>query len=310
MNNLKRIALIFVVIVLAISATGCAGFTNVVNIPAGYVGMLLTPTGWTGEWLEAGQVDLGLKNNNGTYNSLVLLEVTSTTVKEQFLAKGETVADGTVLTRDDRVLTQDSVPLSVDVYVRAMIPADNESRTAILAQVTPIHVEGDPAEVQRITVESIYKKFAQPETRSSVRTIFAGYKDYATVYQNYAGIPDTLGQRIATIFKANGVPLTLMSVSLSNVKPDEVVWESLNKKAAAQAEADAVNILGQAYKDNPGFQQWQSLIEMSKNDPNLLVVLNSGESSDSDALVKAMLQQMMKKTSEDATSTVTPTPTP
>ena len=77
-------------VVLLASAIGISGCTtNVVNIPAGFVGKMLTPTGWQDKWLEAGQVDLGVKNSNGTYNTLVLLEVTSTTVKESFLQEGE-----------------------------------------------------------------------------------------------------------------------------------------------------------------------------------------------------------------------------
>ena len=57
---------------------------NVKQIAAGYVGRVLTPTGWEDRIYEAGQVDLGTKHFSGTYNTLVLLEASSTTVKEQF----------------------------------------------------------------------------------------------------------------------------------------------------------------------------------------------------------------------------------
>ena len=61
------------------------GCSNVIReIPAGYVGKVLTPSGWQNEIREAGQVDIGTVGGNGTYNTLVLLEATSTAVKESF----------------------------------------------------------------------------------------------------------------------------------------------------------------------------------------------------------------------------------
>lgn len=309
--NIKRAWIIVLIGLISIATSGCG--TNVVNIPAGYSGRILTPTGWKAGWLEAGQVDLGIKNTDGTYNSLVLLENTSTTVMEAF-NQVRSASDPTSDGEDHRILTQDGVPLSVDVYDRMIVPANESTRDFILAQVTPEQMPGFPENVKVITVESIYKRFAQPEVRGQIRGLFAGYANYQTVYADYSAVSEKLGQKIADIFKKNGVPLTLQSVSLSNVKPDQAVWAALNQNAAAQSQADAINTIGKALRDNPeyqSYQQWQSLIEMAKSDPNLLIVVDgtSGGGS-SEALTLAILQKMMEKTTQPITFIPTPTPNP
>jgi regulator of protease activity HflC (stomatin/prohibitin superfamily) len=254
---------------------------------------------------------LGVANTDGTYNSLVLLENTSTTVMEAFDQAGALTTD-TTDTEDHRILTQDGVPLSVDVYVRMIVPADNATRDTILAEVTPTQMPDYPSNVKVITVKAIYERFAQPEVRSQIRGLFAGYPNYQTLYADYSNVSEKLGEKIATIFPKNGVPLTLQSVSLSNVKPDQTVWAALNQNAAAKSQADAINTIGEALRKNPeyqSYQQWQSLIEMSKSNPNLLIVVNGASGSSTDALTLAILQEMMKKTVPETTVLPTSTPT-
>src|SRR5262245_17037129 len=85
---------------------GCVG-PEVRSIPAGYMGRVLTPTGWEQSPRSEGQVDLRGVNGNGNFSVLVLLEASSTTVKEQFLAAN---ADpGKQDNTDHRVTTKDGV---------------------------------------------------------------------------------------------------------------------------------------------------------------------------------------------------------
>ncbi|KKR01038.1 MAG: hypothetical protein UT26_C0036G0017 [Microgenomates group bacterium GW2011_GWC1_39_12] len=300
-----RITMLVVLLASAIGISGCT--TNVVNIPAGFVGKMLTPTGWQDKWLEAGQVDLGVKNSNGTYNTLVLLEVTSTTVKESFLQEG---SGG----EDHRVLTQDGVPVSVDVYVRLMVPEDDETRTAILAQVTPVHIEGDPNEVKRIMVQDIYVKFAQPEVRGKIREKFASYENYGAVYLEFSSIPEQLGVSMTTIFEKNNVPLSLMSVSLSNVKPDEAIWTAMNQVVAAEAEAKAIATIGQALRDNPeyaAYLQWVYLEKIAQTGTNTVIIVDgsNGQSSSDYASAQYLYQLLTNGTANGQWVTPTPTPT-
>lgn len=276
---LKMIAL--VTVISAISAC-----TNFKEIPAGYIGRVLTPTGWQNKMLEAGQVDLGEKNANGSFNTLVLLEATSTTVKEQFMAAS---AEGNVDKQDHRILTKNGTPLAVDVYIRAMIPDGETERNNIFVLVTPRSSQNDSL-VKWIMVQDVYARFAMMDVRSKVRVIFASYKDYQDVYAHYEEIDTKISTMVSQTFEKNGVPLKLQNASLSNVKPDESVWAAQNQNAGAQAKVDTINAIGAALRNNPeyeSFMKWESLMRIaevgSKSGTNTVIITdgNTGNQADS-----------------------------
>ncbi len=103
------------------------------------MGKELTPTGFADEILESGQVDLGPENNNGTSTSLVLLEVTTTSIKESFDADGVDKNEA----GDHRVRTKDGAPVAVDIYVQVAVPQDKKLRDGIYAMISP-EPTGDP----------------------------------------------------------------------------------------------------------------------------------------------------------------------
>lgn len=293
------------------------------TIPAGFVGKILTPTGWQEAWLEAGQVDLGIKNADQTFNQMVLLEVTSTTIMEAF-NPAKPVSEGGD-NEDHRVLTKDGVPVSVDVYVRLIVPPDKKTWTNILAQVTPKHysgdpnkgIAGDPSEVQRVYVNDIYEKFARPEVRGAIRTLFASYDNYEAVYTDFQNIPEKLGDMLEGIFEDAGVPLTMMQVSLSNVKPDEALWAAKNQQAAANAQVEAIKAVGQAIRDNPGYveyMKWEYLLKIAQSGQNVTIVVGDGGStstSEDFAAAQWLLQQLEKDTSYGSyTPEQSPSPSP
>lgn len=284
--------------IVAMVASACMG-TNVREIPAGYVGRILTPTGWQDTILEAGQVDLGVRSNNGTYNTLTLLEATSTTVKEQFLqSEGK---DDATDKEDHRVVTQDGVPLSVDVYIRAIAPEEQKARNNVFVQVTPADTKDGLVKI--ITVQNVYERFAKQDVRSRIRGMFAGYKDYRAAYGNFNGISDELGRAIDETFKKTGVPLKLQNVSLSNVKPDETVWAAQNRLSAADSQALEIAKVGEAIKGNPGyleFLKWQSLQsiarEGSAKGTNTIIITDgsSGSMSSAFAATETLRSQLQR----------------
>jgi len=324
MKKKSLIVILAMVIMCSVLLTGCY---NVTSIPAGFAGKILTPTGWQEDWKEAGQVDLGQKNGNGTYNQLVLLELTSTTVMESF-NPAKAVSEGGD-NEDHRVLTRDGVPVSVDVYVRLIVPPDKSIWDKILAEVTPIHYNGDqtkgipadPSEVQRVFVSDIYTKFAQPEVRGAIRTLFASYDNYEAVYSDFANLPKKLGDKLAIIFKDSDVPLNMMQVSLSNVKPDEALWAAKNQQAAAEAQVAAIKAVGQAMKDNPGYveyMKWEYLLKIAQTGTNVTIVIGDGGSTTTSgdfAASQWLLQQLEKDTASGiytpgTSSTASPSTSP
>ena len=219
---------------------GCSN--EIREIPAGYVGKKLMPTGWEKGIREAGQVDIGVTNGDGTYTSLVLLEATSISTKESFnQAKNEG--------EDHRVLIG-KTPVSVDVYVRMRVPVDPQKRDAIFAQITPVSA-GE--RVSRITVTKLYEQFAQMDIRSGIRSILQKQTEVSYIITHMDEFNDKLGAMAITMFERSGVPLEVQNVTLSNVKMDQTVWEAENQKAAALAQVEAISKIGAALRANPEY---------------------------------------------------------
>jgi len=243
------------------------------------MGRVLTPTGWEPASRSAGQVDLRQPDSDGSFNVLVLLEATSTTVKEQFLEANADSAkpDNT----DHRITTKDGAPLSVDVYIRAMLPDDEPTRDRIFTLVTPVVDQQDPR-IRRIAIQNIYERFAQMKVRNNIRMIFAGYPAYKDVAANYGRIDDQISSMVIRTFAEDHVPLKLQDVQLSNVKQDPAVFKAQNDLAAAEAQADAIAKIGEAIRKNPEYREymkWQSLKEIAatgtQKGTNTLIVVDS-----------------------------------
>jgi hypothetical protein len=267
-NNLKTIVWasvagsVVAIIVLIIIATVAVGHHEYVNIPAGYIGKILTPRGWDSRIFEAGQLDLGPVGSGGIGNNLVLLENTSIAITEHFM---EAVA--TDDKADHRVLTKDGVPLSTGVVVRVKLPDSESDHESIFKQVTPVEYAGSSSRVQQITVEQIYKKFAMDDVRAQIRGIFAGYDNYKDVYANIDEVNEKIRTAMAKVFEGNQVPLTLQNAAVSNAKPDQKVWDAENEKVAAQSKADAMSIISEAIQKNPNSLttlKWQSLQKIAE----------------------------------------------
>lgn len=232
-------------IMILIFATLFIGCSNDFRqIPAGYVGKKLTPSGWDKGILEASLVDIGVKNHDGTYTSLIILEATSVSLKESF---GMAVASGG---EDHRILIG-KTPVSVDVYVRMMIPQDPDRRNALFAQVTPQGSSEDRVSV--ITIQKVYSQFAQMDVRSGVRSVLQKETDVYKIINNLDSFNEKLGAMTIEMFQKSGVPLDVQNVTLSNVKMDASVWEAENQKAAAIAQVEAINKVGAALKANPEY---------------------------------------------------------
>lgn len=240
------------------------GCQNVVkNIPSGFVAKELTPTGFNSNIIEAGQVDLGKIAGNGQYTSLVLLEATTITIKEQFGQSNDS-SDG----EDHRVMTQ-TTPLTVDIYVQMELPKDAKLRNTAFASITPASYKGDDR-VSVIYLQDIYKRFAQMTIRGKVRGIFSKYKGWEEVMNNFDKVNAEISQMVMDVFKSSNTPLELINVQLSNVKEDQRIWDSKNELEAAKNKVQAINSIGEALKNNPNYiliRKWE-VLEKLVTSPN------------------------------------------
>jgi len=266
--------LVLVAVPMLFGIISCS--SSFANVPAGYMGKLLTPTGWDSRILEPGQVDLGLLGNGGIGNSLVLLEGTTTTVREKFQE-----AAANIDKVDDRVLTKDGVPLTLTVYIRLTAPADIQTRNAIFAQMTP-NISKD--RVSTIMLQDVYSKFAAMDVRNKIRAITASYNDYKSLYADFYGANERIDHAVETVFKDNDVPLVFQNAGISNAKPDQKVCDAENEKVASQARADAMNIMSEAIKADPNnlitlkWQYLQKIAEVAAESGTKIIIISDTSS--------------------------------
>lgn len=242
---------------LAISACGINA-SEYVNVPAGYVAKILTPTGWQNKIIESGQLNLGGKDGDGRANQAVFMEATAVQMKEQFAAS----QDG----QDHRIIVSNAanggstgpMPVAVDVYVRLRIPADTALRNRVFAEITPEAGQGNER-ITWISVESVYNRFVHQEARSIMRQIIGAYADDRAINASRAKIENDLTVALNQRLRELRVPLELQSVSLSNVTPDPIVQGNRNRQAGAAAEVAAIDAVGAALARNSHYVELEQV---------------------------------------------------
>jgi hypothetical protein len=232
-------------VVVVILFVGCHQWRN---IPAGYVGKVLTPTGWEkGPAREAGQVDIGDAQDNGASSVLVLLEISSIAPKESFNSNNSKDDE------DHRIIIK-KTPVTVDVYVRMIAPKEDDKRSALFASFTPTLTPSLGDRVYVITLEEVYKKFAQMDVRSGIRAVLQQQDSVETILSNLEMYNDKLGEIALKMFNKSGVPLVLQNVTISNIKKDNSILEAENEKAKALAQVYVIDQLGAAVRRNPEYK--------------------------------------------------------
>lgn len=252
-----------IALILATGLSGCGGMNDsqYENVPAGYVAKLLTPTGWQGRIIEAGQVNLGGENMDGRSNQAVFLEASAVQVKEAFAAN----QDG----QDHRIITLGGegvgpMPVAVDVYLRLRVPDDERLRNRVFAEITPDAGTDPNDRMSWISVQQVYNRFVLQEARSIIRKIVGKYADDRAINANRAQIEQELTTALLARLRELRVPLELQSVSLSNVTPDPLVQANRSQQAGAEAQVSAINSVGAALRNNPGYVQLEQIRAMER----------------------------------------------
>ncbi len=271
-----RFSLAMLIAAFAVMAfTGC---TEIKNIPPGYVGKILTPTGWQAGYLEPGQVDIGDLSAQGQGNTLVLCEAANITLKEQFLGKdSKENTDG----EDHRLLTKDLVPVATDIYVQLGLKLaddgsgrfDEKYLDMIFSTVTPATT--DDGRVRLITLQMVYDQWAKLNVRSRARSIFSKYADDRDVMSHYQQVSDEVSNMVIEVFRESKVPMYLAQASLGNVKIDEKVWAARSGQAAANAVVQQIDEIGAAMRRNPEYgiyMKWKAVEEAGKNPASTIVI--------------------------------------
>lgn len=266
---MKKFLSLFLVLALVFALPSCQN--KKYNIPPGFIGKVITPTGFEKEIRETGQVDLGEVQSDGQANSLVLLEATTITVKEPF-AKDQVGEDHRIKLKDGYVIA--------DIYVQFALPTDPLLRENAFACVTATADTLLDSRVATIKLEDIYAKFAKMNVRAKSRLAFNDYKNADDVMNNLAKVEGEVAKIIAQVIKDSKAPIELTSVSISNVKEDETIVESKNKTESASNEVLTIDKIGQAIRNNPQYVEyykWQVISEVMAKNPNAVLIIDAGK---------------------------------
>jgi len=269
---MKKLRIFAAAMTVALMMTSCSH--DVHNIPSGYVGKVLTSTGWKEGIMEAGQVDLGDANNDGTYNSLVLLEATTITVKEQFMIQG---ADG----QDHRMKTRNGMPVAADIYIQIEVPTDQKKRDAIFALITAKQYPNDP-KVSVIEIKDLYDRFATQLIRGGARTIVASYENTDSIMRNYSKMSAEIALMANKVVNDSKAPFGIIGVQISNVQEDPTIITSKNKMLQADNEAESIRKIGEAIAKHPQYLESRRLDVLEKigaNGKSSLIVMDTKSSS-------------------------------
>ncbi len=266
---MKKQMLLMLLVAASTMLFSCNG--TIEDIPAGYVGKVLAPTGWNKELVKSGQIDIG-NETDGKKSSLVLLETTTCTVKEQFLKDDS--ADKT----DHRVVTKNGTPLSTDAYVMITVPDDDAIRNGVFSMFT---AEPDANDKRRsyIRINTIYDKLVKQSVRGIVRTVFSKYETYEDIMKNYEAVNAEIATKIIEVAKMSNAPFKIISVQLSNVKEDDAILNSKNQLVATDNEVQRIKKINDALAASPKYLEKYRLdvmLEVGKANKNLILMDTRG----------------------------------
>lgn len=107
-----------------------------------------------------------------------------------------------------------------------------------------------------LDAEQIYNDQAKQDVRSRIRKICQSLANYKAAFDAAGvdgdkGISETMKRSIAEVFKQKSVPLGVVSVEVSNLKPDQSIVDALVQQAAAREQQKTIDGMAQFLQGNP-----------------------------------------------------------
>ncbi|MDP3779330.1 MAG: SPFH domain-containing protein [bacterium] len=242
---LSRAAIFVLFAGVAVLLIGCESF---VGVPPDYLGMILTPTGYEDHIYTPGQVDIKRQEASGMGNQLVLIQRSGLQIKEGFLG-----ASASADKEDHRCLTNDKIPFTLDVRLMLALP-DHETNEG-KKDLKRLYLFGNPVVSQNntriflLSSESIYKDQAQLQVRGAIRRICAQYQNFNDAFAAFASsesetsFNDQITRAVVHVLGKQQVPLRVIAIQISNLKPDDAVIEAQVALKAAEERVKAIDIV-------------------------------------------------------------------
>ncbi|MBV8979215.1 MAG: hypothetical protein JO261_05320 [Alphaproteobacteria bacterium] len=225
------------------------------SVPAGYVCRVLGPNGFSGDFQEAGQINLGGQGVGGIQNRVVCLQTTTVQVEEQMLQ------DDPRDHQDHRILTRVGNRVAIDTYVRMIVPNDRAIWTSILAQVTPAQDSNYPR-ASYINVPDIYAIYGHQEVRGFMRDLGPHYDSDLDMNNDRQAIANKLTQQLSERLRQLHAPLELQGVTISNIAPDPTVQNARNAALTTASVNQVATALTENYVKLEGIRAQERMVNV------------------------------------------------
>lgn len=242
-----RTKLFLLVLSLATVILTSCGTDTKRTVPPGYMGMILTESGYGDKIYSPGMVDIGEVSMSGGGSKLVIIEIAQNMYKEPF---NKINADG----NDHRLQAKDNIPLAGDIYIKIEGPQNDEE---IKHAIQTITAKPDTTQDRTyiITLGDIYERYGGPDVRTNVREKIRTYKDVQEIKDNFAAINGEIGLMVIKTFSDAKAPCKILSARFSNLKEDDVIIQAMNEKIAADTKILTIQRLGAALQQYPAYTQ-------------------------------------------------------
>lgn len=264
---MKRLFLTAAVLASAFALAGCNEYYSV---PPNAIGMVLTPTGYDGNVLSPGQVNLGDVSTTGEGNKLVLVERNGVQEKESFAGPAANEDH-----EDHRCLTADGAPATIDVRMLLALPdyttpQGQKDLQRLLLLGRPVEDKNQKRTLW-ITAQSVYRDQAQQQARGKIRQACASYASFNTLNAAFANgeLTAKIERAIASSLVEASVPERVLNATVSNLKPDPTVIDAIARQQAAEKQTAAIKTVTDFLADDPSGQRrevyrlqvWQQIVE-------------------------------------------------
>ena len=232
---------------------GCS--QTYVGVPPNYIGMMLTPTGYENKIYTPGQADVGNAGAGGQANTLVLIQRSGLQVEESFGGR-----DANADKEDHRCLTGDGLPMTIDVRLLLALP--NIETEAGKTDLKRLFLLGNPkaqegnTRVLVLDAQQVYSDQARQEVRGRIRQLCRQVANFSAAFDSFGAKDDTnlsrrIEKEVGVVLRQKGIPLGIVSVEVSNLKPDQAVIEALVQQAAVKEQQKAIDSMVKFLEEDP-----------------------------------------------------------
>lgn len=198
----KKLLLLLVVVLLGMLNIGCQE-----SVPPGYIGMIMTPNGLSGEILSPG--------SHMCYNrdQLYLIDASEEVVSEPL-----------------SILCADDLNFKFDLKIRSRLKNNNSKEILQL-----LKMKGSKLQQGKISFQELYTTYVKPLARSIARGVVSKYKT-TEIRENRSSIQKQIQQQL--VKSLEGTPMEVVMVVTSNFDYPDVITKAVEKKGMRQIEID------------------------------------------------------------------------